>query len=77
MEIKIRKADIDKPPVTMYPNARRRVEDCTTGVLKTSKNKKISKDKLPMIRKGEFKGYAIFTLTLRTGNLSSLLLPLG
>jgi len=64
MEIKIRKADIDKPPVTMYPNARRKVEDCTTGVLKVSKNKKISKDKLPMIRKGEFKGYVIFTLTL-------------
>lgn len=63
-QIKIRKADANKPPVTMYPNARRRVEDCTTGVLKVSKNKKISKDKLPMIRKGEFAGYVIFTLTL-------------
>lgn len=61
---KIRKADTNKPPVTMYPNARRTVEDCTTGVLKVSKNKKISKDKLPMIRKGEFAGYVIFTLTL-------------
>ena len=61
---KIRKADKDKPPVTMFPNARRTAEDCTTGVLKVSRNKKISKDKLPMIRKGEFKGYVIFTLTL-------------
>lgn len=64
LPIKIRKADVGKPPVTMYPKARRKVEDCTTGVLKVSKNKKISKDKLPMIRKGEFAGYVIFTLTL-------------
>ncbi len=61
---KIRKADKNKPAFTMYPNARRTVEDCTTGVLKVSRNKKISKDKLPMIRKGEFAGYVIFTLTL-------------
>ena len=61
---KIRKADKNKPAFTMYPNARRTVEDCTTGVLKVSRNKKISKDKLPLVRKGEFAGYAIFTLTL-------------
>ena len=60
----MRKADINKPAVTMYPNARRPVSD-SVNVLKQSKNNKIAdKGKLPIIKKGKFKGAVIFTLTL-------------
>ena len=59
----MRKADINKPAATMYPKSRRAVADCKS-VLKQSKNKKLSKDKLPVIKKGKFKGYVIYTLTL-------------
>jgi|TARA_R100000458_G_C8264613_1_gene239779 hypothetical protein len=61
----MRKADINKPAVTMYPNARRSIAELKTGALKLSKNNKIAdKGKLPIVKKGEFKGYVIFTLTL-------------
>lgn len=61
----MRKADINKPAVTMYPNARRSIAELKTGALKLSKNNKIAdKGKLPVIKKGKFKGYVIFTLTL-------------
>ena len=59
----MKKADINKPAATMYPKSRRAVADCKS-VLKQSKNKKLSKDKLPVIKKGKFKGYVIYTLTL-------------
>jgi hypothetical protein len=60
----MRKADINKPAVTMYPKARRAVSD-SVSVLKLAKNNKISdKGKLPIIKKGKFAGYVIFTLTL-------------
>lgn len=60
----MRKADINKPPVTMYPKARRVVSD-SVNVLKQSKNAKIAdKGKLPVVKKGKFAGYVIFTLTL-------------
>ena len=49
----------------MYPNARRSIAELKTGALKLSKNNKIAdKGKLPIVKKGEFKGYVIFTLTL-------------
>ena len=61
----MRKADINKPAVTMYPNARRSIAELKTGALKLSKNNKIAdKGKLPVVKKGKFKGYVIFTLTL-------------
>ena len=61
----MRKADINKPAVTMYPKARRSIAELKTGALKLSKNNKIAdKGKLPVIKKGKFKGYVIFTLTL-------------
>ena len=61
----MRKADINKPAVTMYPNARRSIAELKTGALKLSKNNKIAdKGKLPIVKKGKFKGYVIFTLTL-------------
>lgn len=60
----MRKADINKPAVTMYPKARRAVS-ADVNVLKLAKNNKISdKGKLPIIKKGKFAGYVIFTLTL-------------
>ena len=60
----MRKADINKPAVTMYPKARRVVQD-SVNVLKQSKNAKIAdKGKLPVVKKGKFAGYVIFTLTL-------------
>jgi len=59
----MRKADINKPAATMYPKSRRTVAE-SKSVLKQSKNKKLSKDKLPVIKKGRFKGYVIYTLTL-------------
>jgi hypothetical protein len=59
----MKKADTNKPAVTMYPKSRRAVADCRS-VLKQSKNKKLSKDKLPTIKKGKFAGYVIYTLTL-------------
>ena len=59
----MKKADINKPAETMYKNSRRAVADCKT-VLKRSNNKKLSKDKLPVIKKGKFAGYVIYTLTL-------------
>ena len=59
----MKKADINKPPVTMYPKARRIVQD-SVNVLKQSKNAKIAdKGKLAIIKKGKFAGYVIFTLT--------------
>jgi len=61
----MKKADINKPPVTMYPKARRSIADIKTGVLKISRNAKIAdKGGLPVVKKGQFKGYVIFTLTL-------------
>ena len=61
----MRKADINKPAFTMYPNARRSIAELKTGALKLSKNNKIAdKGKLPVVKKGKFKGYVIFTLTL-------------
>jgi hypothetical protein len=61
----MKKADINKPPVTMYPKSRRKIVDIKTGVLKLSRNDKIAnKGKLPVVKKGQFKGYVIFTLTL-------------
>ena len=59
----MKKADINKPAATMYPKSRRTVAE-SKSVLKQSKNKKLSKDKLPVIKKGRFKGYVIYTLTL-------------
>jgi len=59
----MKKADLNKPAATMYPKSRRAVADCKT-VLKQSKNKKLSKDRLPVIKKGRFAGYVIYTLTL-------------
>ena len=59
----MKKADVNKPAATMYPKSRRAVADCKS-VLKQSNNKKLSKDKLPVIKKGKFKGYVIYTLTL-------------
>ena len=59
----MKKADINKPAATMYPKSRRTVAE-SKSVLKQSKNKKLSKDKLPVIKKGKFKGYVIYTLTL-------------
>ena len=38
----MRKADINKPAVTMYPNARRSIAELKTGALKLAKNNKIS-----------------------------------
>ena len=61
----MRKADINKPAVTMYPKARRSIAELKTGALKLAKNNKIAdKGKLPVVKKGKFKGYVIFTLTL-------------
>jgi len=59
----MRKADINKPNSTMYVNSRRTVEQAK-NVLKLSKNKKISDERLPQVKKGRFKGYVIYTLTL-------------
>ena len=59
----MKKADKNKPAETMYKKSRRAVADCKT-VLKRSNNKKLSKDKLPVIKKGKFAGYVIYTLTL-------------
>ena len=59
----MKKADTNKPAATMYPKSRRAVADCKS-VLKQCGNKKLSKDKLPVIKKGRFKGYVIYTLTL-------------
>jgi len=60
----MKKADINKPAFTMYPKSVKFLGDYPHKVLKQSKNKKLSKDKLPVIKKGEFKGYVIYTLTL-------------
>jgi len=60
----MKKKDKNKPAVTMYHNARRSVSD-SVNVLKQSKNNKIAdKGKLPIVKKGKFKGAVIFTLTL-------------
>jgi len=61
----MKKADKNKPACTMYPKARRVLSDYTSRVLKLSTNNKIAdKGKLPIIKKGRFAGYVIFTLTL-------------
>ena len=60
----MKKADINKPAVTMYPKSVKVLSDYSHKVLKQSKNAKLSKDKLPVIKKGKFKGYVIYTLTL-------------
>jgi len=60
----MKKADINKPAFTMYPKSVKFLGDYPHKVLKQSKNKKLSKDKLPVIKKGKFKGYVIYTLTL-------------
>ena len=51
----MRKADINKPASTMYPKARRDVVD-VGNVIKLSKNKKLSDDRLPQVKKGKYKG---------------------
>ena len=60
----MKKADINKPAVTMYPKSVKLLSDYPHSVLKQSKNAKLSKDKLPVIKKGKFAGYVIYTLTL-------------
>ena len=66
----MKKADINKPAVTMYPKSVKMLADYNrkdgtpNQVLKQSKNAKLSKDRLPVIKKGKFKGYVIYTLTL-------------
>ncbi len=60
----MKKADINKPAVTMYPKSVKLLSDYPHSVLKQSKNAKLSKDRLPIIKKGKFKGYVIYTLTL-------------
>ena len=61
----MKKADTNKPAFTMYPKARRSIVDIKTGALKHSKNAKIAdKGKLAIVKKGQFKGYVILTLTL-------------
>ena len=59
----MRKADINKPASTMFPKARRNVADIN-NVIKLSKNKKLSDETLPQVKKGKYKGYVIHTLTL-------------
>lgn len=59
----MKKADINKPNHTMYLKARRTVAESKT-VLKLAKNKKLSDDRLPQVKKGKYKGYVIHTLTL-------------
>ena len=61
----MKKADINKPAVTMYPKSVKLLSDYPHSVLKQSKNAKLSKDRLPVIKKGKFKGYVIYTLTLQ------------
>ena len=61
----MKKADKNKPAVTMYPKSVKVLSDYSHKVLKQSKNAKLSKDKLPVIKKGKFKGYVIYTLTLQ------------
>ncbi len=48
----MKKADINKPAFTMYPKSVKFLGDYPHKVLKQSKNKKLSKDKLPVIKKG-------------------------
>lgn len=60
----MKKADINKPASTMYPKSVKLLSDYPHSVLKQSKNGKLSKDRLPVIKKGKFKGYVIYTLTL-------------
>ena len=60
----MKKADVNKPAVTMYPKSVKLLSDYPHSVLKQSKNAKLSKDRLPVIKKGKFKGYVIYTLTL-------------
>ena len=61
----MKKADINKPAVTMYPKSVKLLSDYPHSVLKQSTNKKLSKDRLPVVKKGKFKGYVIYTLTLQ------------
>ena len=73
----MKKADTNKPAATMYPKSRRTVAE-SKSVLKQSKNKKLSKDKLPVIKKRQVQGLCnIYPDVRRAGNLSPLLLPLG
>ena len=60
----MKKADVNKPAATMYPKSVKLLADYSHKVLKQSKNAKLSKDKLPTIKKGKFAGYVIYTLTL-------------
>ena len=60
----MKKADINKPASTMYPKSVKLLSDYPHSVLKQSKNSKLSKDRLPVVKKGKFKGYVIYTLTL-------------
>ena len=60
----MKKADINKPALTMYSKSVKLLSDYPHSVLKQSKNGKLSKDRLPVIKKGKFKGYVIYTLTL-------------
>ena len=60
----MKKADVNKPANTMYPKSVKLLADYSHKVLKQSKNAKLSKDKLPTIKKGKFAGYVIYTLTL-------------
>jgi len=60
----MKKAQINKPAFTMYPKAVKFLGEYKHNVLKQSKNAKLSKDRLPVVKKGQFKGYVIYTLTL-------------
>jgi len=59
----MKKADINKPAATMYPNSRRAIADYPHKVLKPVNNKKLGKNGAT-VQKGQFKNYSIFTLTL-------------
>ena len=53
----MKKADKNKPAVTMYPKSVKVLSDYSHKVLKQSKNAKLSKDKLPVIKKGKLNGW--------------------
>lgn len=59
----MKKADINKPAVTLYKGARRTLADYPYNVIKPVNNKKLGKAGA-IVQKGQFKNYSIFTLTL-------------
>ena len=60
----MKKAQTNKPAFTMYPKSVKFLGEYKHNVLKQSKNPKLSKDRLPVVKKGQFKGYVSYTLTL-------------